>query len=705
MYKDRELPEALHFLKRVTVPTKNRYRSAWWLKTDFASNVWECNFGREPFTISFDVILDDGESLCHPKHRTLLDSFKVWLCVQAHPDTNGGKVIGKEATFSAVSRVFRLIDFFILNARHYDLSRNGIGALTASDLRSIVATIASSNRTSTSIYQLEEAIRNLWQEAENDHNSHVIDRTLYNVPAITAIDYPQCDWSLELNPGDLIRFRAYLWSGGLYQGSMGGGGNLDYRYKPDRGALIQLIYPNTLWAKRSVFEMPEELCFEPVERYQNEYVSAPVRTGTGVVQTSQQLGYWRSSLMTLEYLKSSALPFATESLSGISMTGWYDSLKLRGAGRFATLPQIVVFGLLRQSIEFALDHGDELINAYVQMARRAKIENLTIVGLVNKYGIAEFLSPSLKKMGVTCWHLAQTVACSEANPARPDIPRATTAEYFERFRSNQGLYELLVVLVGSVQICVGTLMSRRQAELMDLDAGSCLDKTRTYLIFENRKTGILGVRDTEARPIPPIAARLIGMLERLQTELIKDGILDEYTSLFATPHRSNLTLCLTHASFNYAFDRACDYFETPLDEESRRYYVRQHQLRRFFATLFFWGGAFGGVDTLRWFLGHTDVEHLYNYITESTPGAVLRWTKAEYVTEEVEQGALQDSLGPLIKEHFGTEKVSVLDKEELCDYIDTLLFDGVVTVEPAFFLGPNGKSYQIVVTVKEENEH
>lgn len=39
---------------------------------------------------------------------------------------------------------------------------------------------------------------------------------------------------------------------------------------------------------------------------------------------------------------------------------------------------------------------------------------------------------------------------------------------------------------------------------------------------------------------------------------------------------------------------------------------------------FFWGSGFGSLDTLRWFLGHTNVEYVYHYITESTSGDIKK---------------------------------------------------------------------------------
>lgn len=288
---------------------------------------------------------------------------------------------------------------------------------------------------------------------------------------------------------------------------------------------------------------------------------------------------------------------------------------------------------------------------------------------------------------------------SESNPAR-SADRASSKDFFSRLRKNEGFFEMLTVLFGAIQICIGVLMARRQGELIDLVAGECLDKSKQYLIFKNRKTGVAGLREIEARPIPPIAARFVCMLESMQERLISAGVRTTYTHLFASPHRSNLTLCATSTSYNYALDRAADYFETAVDADNHRYYPRQHQLRRFFATVFFWSRAQGGMDTLRWFLGHTDIEHLYHYLTESTPGAVLRWAKVDFVVGELNNGKYaHHELGELMHTHFGTSNFSVLDKDEVHEYLEDLLEKGNVSVEPRFFDSGNGKSYEIIIAV------
>ncbi|MBF4395652.1 integrase, partial [Vibrio anguillarum] len=103
-------------------------------------------------------------------------------------------------------------------------------------------------------------------------------------------------------------------------------------------------------------------------------------------------------------------------------------------------------------------------------------------------------------------------------------------------------------------------------------------------------------------------------------------------------HRCQLNQ-VQHTTYNAHLDALCDYLETDLVQydngEYRRNYVRQHQLRRFFAMAFFWSKGYDGMDALRWMLGHSDMEHLYHYISESETGAALNGAKASVIVRGV----------------------------------------------------------------------
>ena len=116
---------------------------------------------------------------------------------------------------------------------------------------------------------------------------------------------------------------------------------------------------------------------------------------------------------------------------------------------------------------------------------------------------------------------------------------------------------------------------------------------------------------------------------------------------------------------------------------------------------FFWSGAPGGMEILRRFLGHTDASHLYNYITESTDGAVFRSIKANFVAGNIANlDDEKNNLSLLLSEKFGTSEITILDSQEVERYIETLLLNRTMSVEPIFIECENGTTYEIVVRIK-----
>lgn len=103
------------------------------------------------------------------------------------------------------------------------------------------------------------------------------------------------------------------------------------------------------------------------------------------------------------------------------------------------------------------------------------------------------------------------------------------------------------------------------------------------------------------------------------------------------------------------------------------------------------------MDTLRWFLGHTDVKHLYHYITESTEGSVLKSVKSQYVYETLDA---QEDLKSLLKQKYGINNVNLIEREVLEDYIEELMDEKKLDVEPEFITDDRGQSYKILVKVK-----
>ena len=351
------------------------------------------------------------------------------------------------------------------------------------------------------------------------------------------------------------------------------------------------------------------------------------------------------------------------------------------------------------------------------------------------------ITPTLQELGVQCWKLRD-----------PNNNTKRDHQFYDKLRDNRGLVELYEVLMGSVQIIVGVLMARRVSELQSLEANCLCPKTNpidpknentNYSIdFYNSKSGAGDTREKLNRPIPKAGARLIWKLQQFRRKLIKIGAVSKEAGLYIACSRQTDNLLPYSASFYCQnFDTFSDYFKTLLIETSpnefRRYYIRQHQLRRFFAMSFFWSSGFDGLDTLRYFLGHTDAEHLYHYITENTPGEVLRGVKAEALVHGLNTDRIAgiEKLRTILKERFKVQDVTIESLEEIIDElqyevkegyikttpalndlrnqldvnVDALLNEGVIDLQPHFCMArdKNGEITQeisLVMTTREVND-
>jgi hypothetical protein len=371
------------------------------------------------------------------------------------------------------------------------------------------------------------------------------------------------------------------------------------------------------------------------------------------------------------------------------------------SGHHFTLPSQVVFDAVRNAIEFHLKHGKDLVDSYCRLALRAKRLDYPLTSLTNE-DFALAINPSLLAIGVNKFGISGYRIGLKNSVRR----QANANQYFSQFRGNHGLVELIAVYFGCIQLVLGALMARRQGEMIDLMAGECLDNSITWLLFKNRKStrGMMGLRNTEARPIEPIAVEMIQQLERMQRILKRIGVIDDLTNLFAAPSLSgSLVLTLSPDVYNRCLDFFCDYFETPLNSKGERYYIRQHQLRRFFAMLFFYSSSFGGLETLQWMMGHTDPIHVWHYITETISGEVLRSAKAQFVAENLHRYDAQDykELAELIEARFGTDDFSLVETDELEEHILDLMEEGQIEIEPEFFDDENGQQMRVMVKVRE----
>ncbi|WP_372377385.1 hypothetical protein ACBZ91_11125 [Vibrio natriegens] len=457
-------------------------------------------------------------------------------------------------------------------------------------------------------------------------------------------------------------------------------------------------------------------------------------------------------------------------------------VSLRKSGRTKTLPPEFTFDLFRRSYEllkqFCTAPNEEEVNFWdnslvllVEASKKSTKNNSNPHRpYINTKAFDEALHRDLPVTELGHWLKFEAVDSINDELKAKGIMQLEgislkAEDRHPRIRSNESVLELFTVLQGAVQLLVGSVMARRQDELVKLkpfgnlvyinENGESLtdanpyneDNERWSLRFKVKKTGIKANNLTVDRPIPLSIARFVWQLEQLNQQAIeRDLVKERDLGLFNFIEPQSFKLKKRESSaFNAAFDALCDYFETTIVEmengEYRRHYVRQHQLRRFFALVFFWSKGYENMEALRWMLAHSDLEHLHNYITESDTGAVLNSAKASTIVQSVihNKSMIDDldeveKLRKIIAERVTGDASNMLQiktlDEAVWDYEDedeyqtvphikqlqveqeienevlTLLEDGSITLHPEFFTvqdenGEDIRDFNLILKVNE----
>ena len=118
--------------------------------------------------------------------------------------------------------------------------------------------------------------------------------------------------------------------------------------------------------------------------------------------------------------------------------------------------------------------------------------------------------------------------------------------------------------------------------------------------------------------------------------------------------------------------------------------------------LFFWQGSFGGIEVLRYFLGHKSPSMTYRYVTEALSGKALRRVKATVANAMIKADhSATEGLAQLICTRYGLtlNELHILPERDVVNYVEDLLASGEAEVEPEFVEGPYGEEYRVLYKV------
>ncbi|WP_102385264.1 integrase [Vibrio cyclitrophicus] len=734
-----------------------------WLESSFEDAQWVVKFKSKPRTIYWDsVYLDDGKNLTDKAHKKLLNAFKYWILAVGNPFENGGQLVKNATASGAFNRVILFINAILLNSKALKLAKYQLQNVDEDFWRNTLMKIAKNGingvyefdkRAEEFLNQVSDEISNDEVQQFQDSYPHILE-TVHKDDARLYLKHRQkaCTW-LSKQGFYKTSHRSYIFSGNttklialLFEGKALYHGVLGLRSYPE-------------------LHLKEAVQTTEYRAVENKDTSSGLSDGA----ISHHISSLSLIYTNLERKDAAQPPLATQKLNSRSIGLLVD---IKKSGRTRTLPPKFVFNLIKQCFEFAMEHlpeGTHTVNLLDEtLTQLSEGKDKSIVANSNRlrpivgtkaFDEARHRNMASKERGY--WFQAGGVNCLSSDYQEKgvkQIERFTLSDEsrYGKIRNNESLFDLFSVLQGAIQILVGAIMARRQDELVNLKSHENLSpnidpfsekgsQSEYNLVFKVKKSGDSEKNATIERPIPLSIARLIWRLEQFNIKAMDLKLDHKKLSLFNVLDSQSCHLSpIAVDTFNGYLDAACDFFETDLvqypDREHRRNYVRQHQFRRFFAMAFFWSKGFDGMDSLRWMLAHTDMEHLYRYISESETGEVLNGAKASVIVRGIvdPESDIADldgieELREIIAERltgYASTPITILTLGEAAeDYDDesystvptisqiqkeqdvesevlTLLDEGLITLEPDFFTvkgvdGEEVKDFNLLLKIKD----
>lgn len=677
----------------------NRFISAPWLISAFDAPVWRYSFGYKVVQeLDWSVQLYDGSFLIDPKNSRLLKALRCWLIASTQNAENHRHTNSMGAQAADFRRTITLIDHMLQRGADLDLCTHGLSMLTYDDMTDILEQVGSSSYIAVSTYDWNRNLTAFCKSLVKISDPAEIQQTLKDHAYLSVITPIQLeDNELDISLEDIPAVRAALFIHKLYHQIPTGGLNVN------SARISAQIYGNTLAGKKRLKPMHRILGYVQYDdRFTRELDGVPVTTKNRDRMTRRDLVLYRTCFTTLQKLSRFDLSIPSSddllSIARYNVTG-------SKMGRFKNVPTDIIFKTIRNAIEFHIDYGQHILKSYINLAKHAVKHQVSLTSIPDETVIT-LIEPEIAELGV------RKLGISTRSPGKaPSAERKQKKDfYFRRLRNNEGLLELLAVYFASVQIVVGGTMAKRGVELRGLIPGTCLSEDMKWLIAPIAKStrGRKGLRSNNARPIDPLAAEMIQGIVKFQDGLLAIGYIEKTLPLFSSPGLLGVTSLIPCDVYLYYknIDLFCDYFQVDVDDNGRRYYLRQHQLRRFFALVFLNSGYGASIELLQWMFGHSDPEHIWNYITEELPGKELRNTLAQALSERMASGKASEytDIIDLIEDHFGTRSVSVMDTEQLSGWLDFLMESGELKLEPVFLENDSGYRVELLTIVRKKYE-
>lgn len=366
-------------------------------------------------------------------------------------------------------------------------------------------------------------------------------------------------------------------------------------------------------------------------------------------------------------------------LNGLEWASGFKSKKIAeelGAqpkGRTATIPVNTALEYIHHSVHFILEYGEDLI-----LTKNCCDEQL----LQLFEGTTGRKDHYCKKIKIPNNKTVEALNIERYN-------RNPYTASMSQIRSHFSVEEAMECLIAACYIVIGIFACKRIDEVLSLTT-ECIRPALDggwELVFGLEKASPSERLALIGRPVPEVVKLAADILEDITPKHLSNVSSTDFQPLFKSTVDISRTVKKIQPMSEETLYRLLTFFAdivqiTPVEHdfpEIRRWYLRTHQLRRFFAISYFWHNKFSNLPALSWFMGHTDLDMTLRYVTEEIGGSEMPEEEARYaasiMTIQNENSGFFE-LSQKVKENFKVDDIKTIPFAQLENYLERIFRSG-----------------------------
>lgn len=666
---------------RVSVQEKTSasFKAYWLLEGTLYSKKWITRNGgkeqlvgncwRHTIDIDFSSPMPNGFNLIDVVNRPLLGLLQKW----AFDLRSGllGRDLGANAWVRAVSWAKTCINWLILNEPSCP-QKYGLSLLNENSISNLLSQLSKGG----------------WLEAL-DVNNRIINYLATKAPDINIIYVPGNP--TIINPDLVSNVKEFYYNSPVKEQLSLDGNSLSKKYISEQlGINYQILRSDSTTLLLSQFDRHQR---------QEDFSKTRSKRTDGARPSAKEGAY----ATNFKYLKAF--------LEGkITQPSLFPSIELENlesiyskhisntqiSTHVTTIPLSVGLSYIRMAIKWVTIYGDELAKAACAYTQYKANSQSTNMGYKKRVKLDFSMTASLLSSGLVNEHpTGDLMALSDIFNVNLNTTRPKHAEA----HSNPSFLTIINALIGACIMCIGFLKPSRIDELSELPRNCLIEKGFTHknywLSLPLGKSGQKELNQNVDKPIPFITAKAISLLQRIGGCLAKSYNLKTEPSSrllfmpsgvgFRPPHGSDF-----EEKINRCLDAFIDLNDLPLDTSGNKFYVRIHEMRRFFIIMMFYHGKFHSLDAIRDIAGHTDAGHTYAYITENGDYSEIVKIELSLIDDKLLQHEIAHSrdchngLARLYNDlcaNFSVQRIESIPQRDYFEFLKGLHATGILTLQ------------------------